>query len=112
MSAAKDPLASAPKVRGPRELHLVPLSFAELAGFAEDDHLEAFAVFARSCIALAENKPALRNAVAASHALRATAQQALRHVVRDAAEARRFFEASFLPCHLSAKARGQTAMVF
>jgi membrane-bound lytic murein transglycosylase A len=93
---------SVPGARDRRDLLLTPLSFADLADFGQDDHLEAFQVFARSCAAIAASAPLPRKAVAASAALKAIAHQALRQELREPAQARRFFERHFRPCRVSA----------
>src|SRR4030081_2942206 len=91
---------SAPRDR--RESWLSRLSFADLADFGQDDHLNAFQVFARSCAAIAAKKSPLRNGAPATPALNAIANAALRLEVREPAQARRFFERHFRPCRVSA----------
>ncbi|MDQ6701786.1 MAG: MltA domain-containing protein [Pseudomonadota bacterium] len=102
MTATHFAPASAPGARDWHGLSLTRLSFADLANFGQDDHLEAFRVFARSCAAIADKTPPLRDGVSASAALKATAHKALRQEVREPAQARRFFEAHFRPCRVSA----------
>ena len=94
--------ASAPGARDLRGLSRTRLSFADLADFGQDDHLEAFQVFARSCATIAAKKSPLRKGVAASAALKGIAHHALRQEVREPAQARRFFERHFRPCRVSA----------
>jgi membrane-bound lytic murein transglycosylase A len=96
------PPDSVPGTRDRHELWLSRLSFADLADFEQDDHLEAFQVFARSCATIAAKKSPLRNGVAASAALKGIAHHALRQKVREPAQARRFFERHFRPCRVSA----------
>jgi membrane-bound lytic murein transglycosylase A len=72
------------------------LSFADLNGFAEDDHAAAFAVFQRSCASIIANRPALRGAVPPSAAFKAVCSIALAQSAASA-EARRFFETYFRP---------------
>jgi membrane-bound lytic murein transglycosylase A len=81
---------------------LLALSFEDLAGFRQDDHLEAFQVFARSCAAIAAKKSPLRNGAPATPALNAIANAALRQETREPAQARRFFERHFRPYRVSA----------
>jgi membrane-bound lytic murein transglycosylase A len=95
--------ATAPGAQDRPGLLLTPLSFEDLAGFGQDDHLETFRVFLQSCASIAAQTPPLRNGVAASAALKTIAHAALRQEVRDAAQARRFFEAHFRPFRVSAK---------
>jgi membrane-bound lytic murein transglycosylase A len=103
MTVPSFPPVAAPGTRDRRELCLSRLSFADLAGFGEDDHLAAFQVFARSCAAIAASLPPLRNGVAVSAALKAIGNAAIRQEVRDPAQARRFFETHFRPFRVAAK---------
>jgi membrane-bound lytic murein transglycosylase A len=109
MNATAFPPDSAPGTRDRRELWLSRLSFADLADFGQDDHLEAFQVFARSCAAIAAKKSPLRNGVPATPALNAIADAALRQEAREPAQARRFFEHHFRPYRVSACARVRNA---
>ena len=93
---------SAPGTRDRRELWLSRLSFADLADFGQDDHLEPFQVFARSCAAIAASAPPPRKGVAASAALKTIAHAALHQDMLEPAQARRFFERHFRPCRVSA----------
>src|ERR1700730_18449335 len=102
MSSTPFAPVSVPGALNRRDLSLTPLSFEDLAGFRQDDHLEAFRVLARSCAAIVEKTPPLRDGVAASAALKAIANAALRQEVREPAQARRFFERHFWPCRVSA----------
>lgn len=102
MTAPPFPPDSAAGTRDLRGLSLTRVSFADLAGFRQDDHLEAFRVFARSCAAIAAKKKPLRNGAPATPALYAIANAALRQEVREPTQARRFFERHFRPCHVSA----------
>jgi membrane-bound lytic murein transglycosylase len=107
MTATPFPPGSTAGTQDRRELRLNRLSFADLADFGQDDHLEAFQVFARSCAAILDRTPPLRDGVAASAALKAIAYQALRALrqeVREPAQARRFFERHFRPYRVSAGA--------
>jgi membrane-bound lytic murein transglycosylase A len=74
-----------------------PLAFSDLPGFAADDHTEAFAVFQRSCAAIAERRAPLREAIAPSPALAAIGRRALTLRSPGRLEALRFFEAHFRP---------------
>ena len=109
MNATAFPPDSAPGTRDWRELGLSRLSFADLADFEQDDHLEAFRVFARSCAAIAAKKSPVRKGAPATPALHAIANAALRQEVRDPAQARRFFERHFRPYRVSACARVRNA---
>lgn len=74
---------------------LAPRSFAEIDGFAGDDHLEAFRVFAEQAAAILERRLPLRPARAASPALIAVFRAALAEPVSTPAAARGFFEEHF-----------------
>jgi membrane-bound lytic murein transglycosylase A len=101
LAATPFPPDSAPGTRDLRGFSLSRLSFADLADFGQDNHLEAFQVFARSCAAIAAKKSPLRKGIAASAALKTIARAALRQDVRDTAQARRVFERHFRPCRVS-----------
>jgi membrane-bound lytic murein transglycosylase A len=92
-----------------RELRFSCLSFADLEDFGQDDHLEAFQVFARSCASIDAKQSPLRKGAPATAALRAVAHEALRQEVHEPAQARRFFERHFQPCRVSACAGARTA---
>ncbi|MBO0733762.1 MAG: MltA domain-containing protein [Methylocapsa sp.] len=79
------------------DIWLSPASFCDLAGFSEDDHADAFSVFAHSCAAIASRSPPLRKAMPAPAPLEAVARKALSEVSLDNAGARRFFESHFRP---------------
>jgi membrane-bound lytic murein transglycosylase A len=85
------------------------LSFADLADFGHDDHLEAFQVFVRSCAAIAAKRSPLRIGVPATPALNAIANAALRQEAGERAQARRFFERHFRPCRVSGCAGARSA---
>ncbi|HEY8383928.1 MAG TPA: MltA domain-containing protein [Microvirga sp.] len=74
---------------------LEPVAFADLAGWAADDHAAAFQTFRRHCEHLAT--PALRPAQAPDSALLAVCWAALDHGALSRTEARRFFETRFRP---------------
>ena len=84
----------------PPGAHLRPVGFADLPGFAQDDHLAAFEVFLQSARSIAQGGPELRSALPAPQSLRAVCQLALQQTTASAAEARRFFENHFIPCRI------------
>jgi membrane-bound lytic murein transglycosylase A len=104
MTAILFPPDCAPGTRDRSELCLNRISFADLDDFQQDDHFEAFQVFARSCAAIATNVTPPRKGIAASAALKAIAQATLRQEMREPAQARRFFEAHFRPFRVAPKA--------
>ena len=72
--------------------------FDVLEGFAADHHLEAYRAFARTAEALAKGRPALRPGKPPSQALlRLCGAQAQGGGPASDGEARRFFEANFVP---------------
>ena len=84
----------------PSGAHLRPVGFANLPGFAQDDHLAAIKVFLQSARSIAQGAPELRSALPAPQSLRAVCQLALQKTIGSAAEARRFFESHFIPCRI------------
>ncbi len=98
MAAAERPGAASSAFAIPQDqAGLAPLTFAELDGFAADDHLTAFRVFAEHARAIVEDRPPLRAARAPSDALRAVCRAALACPVETKSAARHFFETSFQP---------------
>jgi membrane-bound lytic murein transglycosylase A len=79
---------------------LQPMAFADLPGFAEDDHRAAFAVFAQHAAAIVADDAALRLAVPAPEVFRAVCRRALDRTVTTDAAARAFFEENFQPHRL------------
>jgi len=79
------------------EARLEPLSFQDLAGFAEDDHAAAFATFQRSCKSLTSAGAVLRPARDPDPALVEVCRAAVTAGGLPRSEARLFFEAHFTP---------------
>ena len=77
------------------DARLEPVAFADLAGWAEDDHAAAFAAFRRTCEALASGRPSLRPAAVPAPDLAAICREALKG--QAAADPQGFFERSFQP---------------
>jgi membrane-bound lytic murein transglycosylase A len=73
---------------------LEPLSFEELPGWAEEDHIAAFAVFLDSCDAIVDGKPELRPAGPTGENLLAVCRVAQSGVF---GHPKRFFETHFAP---------------
>jgi membrane-bound lytic murein transglycosylase A len=94
---------SPPEAQDRRGFSFTPLTFDDLAGFGEDDHLAAFRVFAQSCASIAEKMPPLRKGADAFPALEAIAHAGLRQEILNAAQARQFFQAHFRPFRVLAK---------
>lgn len=77
--------------------NLEPLAFADLAGWAADDHAAAFVPFAASCRAILDDRPPSRPAQPPGEALRRVCGRALALGRPDASAARAFFEREFRP---------------
>ena len=76
---------------------LTSVRFDDLAGFAEDDHRQAFQCFLRSARALDERLQPTRAAQPPSSAMSNIAREAVREPVKDGEAAREFFERWFRP---------------
>jgi peptidoglycan lytic transglycosylase A len=76
---------------------LQPLTFGDLAGWADDDHAAAFRAFRRSCEALSGQQAELRPARNPDAALLTICRTALSIQDGSKANARRFFEDHFAP---------------
>jgi membrane-bound lytic murein transglycosylase A len=84
----------------PPGARLHPVAFADLPGYAQDDHLCAFEVFLQSARSIAQGAPQLRTALPATASLRAVCAAALQQTMGSAADARQFFESHFIPCRI------------
>jgi membrane-bound lytic murein transglycosylase A len=78
-----------------------PLGWGDIAGWASDDHVQAYKAFRVSCasIALQKNPPEDSKALGAS--LREPCRTAKTREITDDAKARAFFEENFLPLQIS-----------
>lgn len=76
---------------------LQPLAFAELPGWARDDHAAAFAALQETCKAVTRADAALRMAKPPSPELLAICGKTSDNVLSDPNAARLFFEAHFIP---------------
>ncbi len=94
-------MAAAQDRPGPGGSTLRPLRFADIAGWATDDHAAAFQTFLVTCQPVIDNRDALRRATPASPGLVAACRAALTHQ----GSARDFFEARFAP-HVVLPAEG------
>jgi membrane-bound lytic murein transglycosylase A len=85
-------------------LRFEPIGFADLPGWAGDDHLSAFAAFLRSSGPVIDNaaNAAVSGRIPPSHGLLEACRLALasRDEVRSGAEARAFFERYFAPSRI------------
>jgi membrane-bound lytic murein transglycosylase A len=78
---------------------LEPITFADLDGWAADDHAKAFAAFRASCAPLVRARAPEERPLAA--ALAQVCRRALALTAGDDAKARAFFEANFRPLRIN-----------
>jgi membrane-bound lytic murein transglycosylase A len=78
-----------------------PIEWANLDGWASDDHATAFATFLESCRALSSNRQRGAEATAISEALKSVCARGLAAVPLEEDAARKFFEDNFRPLHIS-----------
>ncbi|MCA0400893.1 MAG: MltA domain-containing protein [Proteobacteria bacterium] len=84
--------------RLPEGARAIAHGFADLPGWAEDDHAAAFVAFRVTCESILAEKPALRDALPASTALVEACRAAMAAGTEiSRTQARRFFEAYFQP---------------
>ena len=81
---------------------LTPLSYAQIAGWRDDDHAFALAAFLRSARRIVETPPKRRHPAVDLDALVDVARQAIGLGPVAAAAARRFFEDHFRPARIDA----------
>lgn len=84
-----------PELAAKARLHAV--TFDQLPGFADDDHLAAWTVLRKSCARLAEATPSIRVGQAPTPAFQAFCAIALTAAPTDARTARALIEHSFAP---------------
>lgn len=84
---------------------LEPMTFADLRGWAEDDHAAAFATFVASCRPIVRGRPpkarSKEPALAMKKALIPVCRRAVKQRNVDGNAARRFFEANFRPLRIA-----------
>ena len=78
-----------------------PVEWADLEGWADDDHAAAFAAFLDSCRALAGKRPPSPEMTEITAALRDVCERAQTSVPLDDEGARKFFEDNFRPLQIS-----------
>jgi membrane-bound lytic murein transglycosylase A len=78
-----------------------PLAWNEIAGWASDDHLQAYKAFRISCASIAAQKNPPEDSKALGASLREPCRAAKTREVTDDAGARAFFEDNFLPLQIS-----------
>jgi membrane-bound lytic murein transglycosylase A len=86
---------------------LEPVQWSELAGWAADDHLAAFAAYQASCQALRKKTPRGEERGQISAALSNVCRNAMELRPKDADAARAFFEQNFRPVRISRLGEGE-----
>jgi membrane-bound lytic murein transglycosylase A len=84
-----------------------PVAWADIAGWNEDDHLQAFSAFRASCKPIAAQRNPSADAKALGLSLRDPCLAAKAADISDGAKARAFFEAHFLPLRISRLGEGE-----
>jgi membrane-bound lytic murein transglycosylase A len=84
-----------------RHAHVEPLTFADLKGWADDDHAAAFAAFRKSCEAIVSGGRPSRAARPMYGGLHRVCAQAAEAGALDGLKARQFFEAHFKPMRVA-----------
>jgi membrane-bound lytic murein transglycosylase A len=85
----------------------VPVAWAEIAGWKEDDHLAAYKAFRTSCKPIAEQRNPPADPKALGISLRDPCRAAKAADISDSAKARAFFEEHFLPLRISRLGEGE-----
>src|SRR6266481_3388442 len=93
-----------PRLAWPLEVsgsQYVPVAWADIAGWSEDDHLQAYKAFRVSCRPIAAQRNLLADPKALGISLRDPCRAAKALDISDGARARAFFEEHFLPLRIS-----------
>src|SRR5580692_2240342 len=77
-----------------------PLAWADIAGWATDDHVQAYKAFRVSCPSIAAQRSPPEDSKALGAALREPCRAAKALEITDDAKARAFFEQNFLPLQI------------
>ncbi|HXO69065.1 MAG TPA: MltA domain-containing protein, partial [Bradyrhizobium sp.] len=84
-----------------------PVAWADIAGWNDDDHLQAFSAFRTSCRPIAAQHKLPTEPKALGISLRDPCRAARAAELADGAKARAFFEAHFLPLQISRLGEGE-----
>jgi membrane-bound lytic murein transglycosylase A len=84
-----------------------PVAWADIPGWNEDDHLEAYRAFRTSCTPIAAEAKPPTDPKALGSSLRDPCRAAKAADISDRAKARAFFEDNFLPLRISRLGEGQ-----
>jgi len=93
-----------PRLEWPIEINgsqYAPLSWNEIPGWANDDHLQAYRAFRLSCASIAGQKDPPADSKALGASLREPCRAARALEISDGARAKAFFEARFVPLQIS-----------
>jgi membrane-bound lytic murein transglycosylase A len=99
-----------PRLTWPIEItgsQYAPVAWADIAGWNEDDHLQAFSAFRTSCKPIAAQHKLPTEPKALGISLRDPCRAARAAELSDGAKARAFFEAHFLPLQISRLGEGE-----
>ena len=110
--AAPAPAALSKKGSAPTPLEIsnsqyVPVTWADIPGWAEDDQLSAFQAFLASCKPIVAQREPPKDAKALGASLREPCLAARAAQVNDSAQARAFFERHFAPVRISRLGEGE-----
>jgi membrane-bound lytic murein transglycosylase A len=98
-----------PRLDWPLEItgsQYAPVAWADIAGWTEDDHLQAFGAFRASCKPIAAQRKPPADPKALGNSLRDPCRAAKAADISDGTKARGFFEAHFLPLRISRLGEG------
>src|ERR1700754_4632763 len=84
-----------------------PVAWADIAGWNDDDHLQAFTAFRASCRPIAAQRKPPADPKALGISLRDPCRAARAAELSDGAKARAFFEENFLPLRISRLGEGE-----
>jgi membrane-bound lytic murein transglycosylase A len=79
----------------------IPLAWADIAGWAADDHVQAYQAFRVSCHSIAAQRSPPEDSRALGASLREPCRAARALAITEDAKARAFFEKNFLPLQIS-----------
>src|SRR4051794_39493661 len=99
-----------PRLAWPLEIsgsQYAPVAWADIAGWNEDDHLQAFSAFRASCKPIAAQHKLPTEPKALGISLRDPCRAARAAELSDGAKARAFFETHFLPLQISRLGEGE-----
>src|SRR6202165_2450998 len=93
-----------PRLAWPLEIsgsQYAPIAWADIAGWSEDDHLQAYKAFRLSCRPISAQRTPPADSKALGISLRDPCRAAKAAEISDGAKARAFFEEHFLPLRIS-----------